>query len=109
MAPVKPRLAEVLARVQLVAPRVPVVTNVEAAPNADAARVVPLLLEQVSASVRWVETVEALKAAGVTRVVELGPGKVLCGLVKRIAKDMECFNVEDGASLDKTLAALGAA
>jgi len=88
---------------------VPVVTNVEAAPNADAARVVPLLLEQVSASVRWVETIEALKAAGVTRVVELGPGKVLCGLVKRIAKDMECFNVEDGASLDKTLAALGVA
>ncbi len=109
MAPVKPRLAEVLARVQLAAPRVPVVSNVEAAPNADAARVVPLLLEQVSASVRWVETIEALKAAGVTRVVELGPGKVLCGLVKRIAKDMECFNVEDGASLDKTLAALGAA
>lgn len=109
MAPVKPRLAEVLGRVQLHAPRVPVVTNVEAAPNSDGARVVPLLLEQVSASVRWVETVEALKAAGVTRVVELGPGKVLCGLVKRIAKDMECFNVEDGASLDKTLAALGAA
>jgi [acyl-carrier-protein] S-malonyltransferase len=109
MEPVKPRLAEVLGRVQLAAPRVPVVSNVEAAPNADAARVVPLLLEQVSASVRWVETVEALKAAGVTRVVELGPGKVLCGLVKRIAKDIECFNVEDGASLDKTLAALGAA
>jgi [acyl-carrier-protein] S-malonyltransferase len=109
MAPVKPRLAEVLSRVQLSAPRVPVVTNVEAAANSDAARVVPLLLEQVSASVRWVETIEALKAAGVTRVVELGPGKVLCGLVKRIAKDIECFNVEDGASLDKTLAALGVA
>jgi [acyl-carrier-protein] S-malonyltransferase len=109
MAPVKPRLAEVLSRVKVSAPAVPVVSNVEAAPNADPARVVPLLLEQVSASVRWVETVEALKAAGVTRVVELGPGKVLCGLVKRIAKDMECFNVEDGASLEKTLAALGAA
>ncbi len=80
MEPVKPRLAEVLARCTVSAPRIPVVTNVEAAPNADAARVVPLLLAQVSAPVRWVESVRALAAAGVTRVVELGPGKVLGGL-----------------------------
>ncbi len=89
--------------------QVPVITNVEAKPNTDPSRVVPLLLEQVSAPVRWIECVEAMKAAGVTRVVELGPGKVLCGLVKRIAKDIETFNVEDSASLEKTLAALGAA
>lgn len=109
MEPVKPRLAEVLGRVTVHELRVPVVTNVEAAPNSDPSRVVPLLLEQVTASVRWVECVEAMKAAGVTRVVELGPGKVLCGLVKRIAKDIETFNIEDSASLEKTLAALGAA
>jgi [acyl-carrier-protein] S-malonyltransferase len=109
MDPVKPRLAEVLGKVSVVAPRVPVVTNVEAKPNSDAGRVVPLLLEQVSAPVRWIECVEALKAQGVTRVVELGPGKVLAGLVKRISKDIETFNVEDAASLEKTLAALGAA
>jgi [acyl-carrier-protein] S-malonyltransferase len=108
MEPVKPRLAEVLARVKVSAPTVPVVTNVEAAPNSDAARVVPLLLEQVSSSVRWVETIQALQAQGVTRVVELGPGKVLNGLIKRITKDIESFNVEDSASLEKTLAALGA-
>ena len=107
MEPVKPRLAAVLGGVDVVAPSVPVVTNVEARPNADAARVVPLLLEQVSAPVRWIECVEALKAEGVTRVVELGPGKVLCGLVKRITKDIETFNVEDAASLEKVLAALG--
>jgi [acyl-carrier-protein] S-malonyltransferase len=107
MEPVKPRLAEVLARCNLSAPRVPVVTNVEAAPNADLARVVPLLLAQVSAPVRWVESVRALAAAGVTRVVELGPGKVLGGLVKRISKDVEVLNVEDPASLDKALAAAG--
>ncbi|MCE9672920.1 ACP S-malonyltransferase [Myxococcus stipitatus] len=107
MEPVKPRLAAVLGGVNVVAPAVPVVTNVEARPNADAARVVPLLLEQVSAPVRWIECVEALKAEGVTRVVELGPGKVLCGLVKRITKDIETFNVEDAASLEKVLAALG--
>ncbi|PTL82427.1 ACP S-malonyltransferase [Vitiosangium sp. GDMCC 1.1324] len=108
MEPVKPRLAEVLGKVKVSAPSVPVVTNVEAKPNSDAARVVPLLLEQVSSSVRWVETIQALQAAGVTRVVELGPGKVLNGLIKRITKDLELSNVEDSASLEKTLAALGA-
>jgi [acyl-carrier-protein] S-malonyltransferase len=107
MEPVKPRLAEVLARCTVSAPRIPVVTNVEAAPNADAARVVPLLLAQVTSPVRWVESVRALAAAGVTRVVELGPGKVLGGLVKRISKDIEVLNVEDPASLEKSLAADG--
>jgi [acyl-carrier-protein] S-malonyltransferase len=109
MDPVKPRLADVLGKVKVSVPRCPVVTNVEARPNSDPARVVLLLLEQVSAPVRWIECVEALKAEGVTRVVELGPGKVLAGLVKRISKDIETFNVEDAASLQKTLAALGAA
>ena len=107
MEPVKPRLAEVLARCRMSAPRIPVVSNVEASPNADAARIVPLLLLQVSAPVRWVESVRALAAAGVTRVVELGPGKVLGGLVKRISKDIEVLNVEDPASLEKSLAAAG--
>ncbi|HEX8821421.1 MAG TPA: ACP S-malonyltransferase [Archangium sp.] len=108
MDPVKPRLGEVLARVKVSAPSVPVVTNVEARPNADAARVVPLLLEQVSSPVRWIECVEALRAEGVTRIIELGPGKVLSGLTKRITKDIESFNVDDAASLEKALAALGA-
>jgi [acyl-carrier-protein] S-malonyltransferase len=107
MEPAKARLAEVLARSTVSAPRMPVVTNVEASPNADAARVVPLLLAQVSAPVRWVESVRALAAAGVTRVVELGPGKVLGGLVKRISKEIEVLNVEDPASLEKSLAAAG--
>ena len=107
MEPVKPRLAEVLARCTVSAPRIPVVSNVEAAPNAAAARVVPLLLAQVSAPVRWVESMRALAAAGVTRVVELGPGRVLGGLVKRISKDIEVLNVEDPASLEKSLAATG--
>jgi [acyl-carrier-protein] S-malonyltransferase len=108
MDPVKPRLSEVLGRVKVSAPSFPVVSNVEATPNADASRVVPLLIEQVSSPVRWIECVEALKAGGVTHIVELGPGKVLCGLVKRITKDIETFNVEDSATLEKALAALGA-
>ena len=101
MQPVVPRLDEVLSRVQLAAPNVPVVSNVEAAPNSDPSRIKGLLLEQVTASVRWVETVQCLEREGVTKVIELGPGKVLCGLVKRIAKGIEVVNVEDPASLEK--------
>lgn len=106
MSPVKPRLEAVLREVAIAAPRVPVVTNVEAKPNADAARIVPLLVEQVTSPVRWIECVQELVRQGATRMVEVGPGRVLSGLVKRIDKSVEVFNVEDPASLDKTLAAL---
>jgi [acyl-carrier-protein] S-malonyltransferase len=108
MTPVKARLEPVLRGVDWKAPAVPVVTNVEAKPNQDVARVVPLLVEQVTASVRWIECVEELVRQGVTRMVEIGPGKALNGMVKRIAPDVELFNVEDKASLEKTLAALKA-
>lgn len=107
MQPVVPRLSDVLTAFKN--PLVPVVSNVEAAPNGEGARVNELLLRQVTGSVRWVESVQAMEKAGVTRMIELGPGKVLCGLVKRISKSIECLNVEDPASLDKTLAALGSA
>jgi [acyl-carrier-protein] S-malonyltransferase len=101
MEPVVPRLREVLEGLRIQAPHVPVITNVEAAPNRDAARVVPLLLEQVCAPVRWVESMQQLQKLGVTQVVELGPGKVLSGLVKRSAPGLTSFNVEDVASLEK--------
>jgi [acyl-carrier-protein] S-malonyltransferase len=107
MEPVKPQLARVLAGCSVGMPRIPVVTNVEARPNAEAARVVPLLLAQVTAPVRWVESVQALVEAGVRRVVELGPGRVLGGLVRRIDRDVEVLNVEDVASLEKSLALVG--
>ncbi|MCC6333252.1 MAG: ACP S-malonyltransferase [Myxococcales bacterium] len=107
MQPVVPRLDEVLSRVAFKPPSCPVVTNVEAKPNADASRLKALLLQQVTGSVRWVESVQAMEQGGVKQVVELGPGKVLCGLVKRISKGIECVNVEDPASLDKALAAIG--
>lgn len=106
MSPVVPRLEAVLGAFEN--PVVPVVSNVEAAPNSDGARVKELLLKQVTGSVRWIESVQAMEKAGVTKVVELGPGKALCGMVKRISKGIETFNVEDPASLEKTLAALGA-
>lgn len=104
MSPVVPRLKAVLDGVVFKSPTVPVVTNVEATPNSNGARISELLLRQVTGSVRWIECVQALEKAGVTKVVELGPGKVLCGLVKRISKGIECVNVEDPASLEKALA-----
>jgi [acyl-carrier-protein] S-malonyltransferase len=106
MAPVKARLEPVLRAIPWKAPAVPVVTNVEAKPNADVGRIVPLLVEQVTAPVRWIECVEELVRQGVTRLVEVGPGKVLGGLARRIDKSVEVWNVEDRASLEKTLAAL---
>ncbi len=105
MQPVVSQLEAVLG--SFANPVVPVVSNVEAVANTDGAKIKALLLAQVTGSVRWVESVQAMEQAGVTRLVELGPGRVLCGLVKRISKSIECFNVEDAASLDKTLAALG--
>ena len=106
MQPVRQRLEAVLRQVAWRPLRVPVVSNVEARANGDAARVVPLLVEQVTAPVRWIECVEELVRQGATRLVEVGPGRVLSGLVKRIDKSVEVWNVEDPASLEKTLAAL---
>jgi [acyl-carrier-protein] S-malonyltransferase len=106
MAPVVPRLRIVLEAVRVHDMRVPVVSNVEAIANSDRARVVPLLLEQVTAAVRWVDCVRAMVAAGVTRMVELGPGRVLTGLVRSITREVEVLNVEDLASLEKALAAV---
>jgi [acyl-carrier-protein] S-malonyltransferase len=108
MEPVKARLEPVLRGIAWRAPLRPVVTNVEAKPNGDAARIVPLLVAQVTAPVRWIEIVEELARQGVTRVVEVGPGRVLSGLAKRIDRSIETLNVEDRASLEKTLAALRA-
>jgi [acyl-carrier-protein] S-malonyltransferase len=108
MAPVKARLEPVLRSLAWEQPAVAVVTNVEARANAETARIVPLLVEQVTAPVRWVESVRELARLGVGRVVEVGPGTVLGGLVRRIDKGIEVHSVSDPSSLDKTLAALGA-
>ncbi len=106
MEPVKARLEPVLRGIAWKEPACPVMTNVEAAPNADPARIVPLLVEQVTAPVRWIECVERLVREGVTRMVEVGPKTVLGGMVRRIDKSVELWNVEDRASLEKTLAAV---
>ncbi|MBL9037727.1 MAG: ACP S-malonyltransferase [Archangium sp.] len=103
MEPVVGRMNEALANVTVSPLKVQVVTNVEAAPNSDASKVKPLLLQQITGAVRWVETVHFLEQAGVTHVIELGPGKVLSGLVKRIAPSIRLSNVEDPQSLEQAL------
>jgi len=93
MAPAAEQLAAALAEVTVAAPRVPVVSNVEAAPNADAARIKDLLVRQVTAPVRWEESVQAIAQAGVTRALELGSGAVLRGLVKRVAETIDVTTI----------------
>jgi len=88
---------------------VPVVTNVEAKANRETSRIVPLLVEQVTAPVRWIECVEEMVRLGVTRMIEVGPGKVLTALVRRIehgGPPVEVWHVGDSASLEKALAGL---
>jgi [acyl-carrier-protein] S-malonyltransferase len=106
MAPVQPRLQQVLAGIQLSPPRAPVWANVTAAANADVARIPSLLVDQVVAPVRWTETIENLAKAGIDTLVELGNGKVLAGLAKRIDKSIKAYSVEDEASLKACVAAL---
>jgi [acyl-carrier-protein] S-malonyltransferase len=86
MKPAADQLAAALAGIAIAAPRVPVIHNVTAQPNQDPERIRALLIEQVTAAVRWEESVQAIAAMGVTRGYELGSGSVLRGLVKRIAE-----------------------
>ena len=95
MKPAADRLSTVLDALQLVGMRLPVVANVTAAPNADNGRVKPLLVTQVCAPVLWEQSVSEMINLGVTRFVEIGPGKVLCGLVKRISKEVETASIGD--------------
>jgi [acyl-carrier-protein] S-malonyltransferase len=104
MSPVQPRLAEVLGGIAFKPPTAPVIANATAEPNTDAGRIVELLLTQVTAAVRWVETVQRMALNGVDTMVEIGPGKVLSGLARRIDKSLRVYSVEDAAGLQALLA-----
>lgn len=108
MRPARERLAPDLAALPLEDARFPVVTNVSAAPEREADRFRATLEEQVTAPVRWVETVRRIAALGAATLVEVGPGKVLTGLAKRIAPELTLLNVEDPASIDTVAASLRA-
>jgi [acyl-carrier-protein] S-malonyltransferase len=100
MQPAADRLAAALDRVTIAAPRVPVVANVTAEPTVDPATIKRLLVEQVTAPVRWEESVQRLAALGVTRAYELGSGAVLKGLIKRIAETIEVTTIGEPHELE---------
>ena len=109
MAPAAEGLATALAGVVVRDPTIPVVRNVDGGVTRRAADVVPFLLRQVASPVRWTDCVRRLAAEGATTFVEVGPGRVLAGLVKRIVDDGRAVSIEDPAGLDKALATLAAA
>ena len=95
------RLAKELERIPVGDLKVPVVTNVEAEINNAKERVKPLLVTQVSSPVRWEESMNRMVREGIERVLEIGPGKVLSGLMRRINSKIETGNIEDIQSLKK--------
>ncbi len=101
MAPAAARMKTALAEVSTGALTFPVLANVEAKPNRDQARVAELLVKQVDSPVLWEQTVVAMAEAGVTRALEIGPGKVLAGLAKRIDKRITVLSVGDAEGVAK--------
>jgi len=106
MAPAADAMRDALAKVEKHNPVVPVVANVLAAPVSDADEIARLLVEQVTGQVRWRETVEWFAANNVTTLYELGSGKVLTGLARRIDKTVNGIAVNTPADIDTALAAL---
>jgi len=106
LRPAAERLAAKLADVPLKAPAIPVLHNVDVTERREPEAIRSALARQAASPVRWVETIEAFAARGVTHVVECGPGRVLTGLNKRIVRDLKSFALTDGADLDAAKAAL---
>ena len=106
MASAQPKLRSVLAEIPLHLPVVPVISNVTAAALATAGEISARLVEQVTSSVRWEESIRYLLGHGFTRFIELGPGTALSGFMKRIDKNAQILNVADVTSLEQTVKAL---
>ncbi|CAN7288470.1 ACP S-malonyltransferase [Variovorax paradoxus] len=102
MKPAAEALREKLATLTLAPPQIPVLNNIDVAVETDPARIRDALVRQAAGPVRWVESVQALKLRGVASIIECGPGKVLAGMVKRIAPELEAASVYDPATLADT-------
>jgi [acyl-carrier-protein] S-malonyltransferase len=109
MRPAADRLARELEGVAVADPAIPVVRNADAGVTRTAADVKPFLLRQVASPVRWTDCMRRLADEGASTFVEVGPGRVLSALVKRIVDGARGLAVEDVSGLDKALAALGPA
>ena len=108
MKPAAEALREKLSTITLAAPQIPVLNNIDVAVETDPARIRDALVRQAAGPVRWVESVQALKLRGVAAIIECGPGKVLAGMVKRIAPELEAASVYDPATLADTRQLLAA-
>jgi [acyl-carrier-protein] S-malonyltransferase len=108
MQPAEDRLAPELRGLAASDPRFPVIANVDAEPKRDARAAIEALVRQVSSPVRWEDVVKRLIAEGVTRFVELGPGAVLSGLIRKIDRTVTVMNVEDAEGLRAALDQLNA-
>ena len=106
LKPASDRLREYLANVTISAPAIPVINNVDVAVVSDPAAIKDALVRQAASPVRWVETIQKMKADGISRVVECGPGKVLAGLTKRIDGDIVGDAIFDPATLEAVLGQL---
>src|SRR5690606_21929156 len=106
MQPAADAMRAALAGVSVNAPVVPVVANVTVSPLTDPAEIVTRLVEQVTGRVRWRETVEWFAANGVTTLYEVGSGKVLSGLARRIDRNIATANIGTAADIEAALAAL---
>jgi [acyl-carrier-protein] S-malonyltransferase len=107
MQPAADAMAEALSMIEIKRPAVPVVANVIAAPISQPGEIMPALVQQVTGTVRWRECVLAMSAAGVTDFYEIGAGKVLSGLVKRIDKSLNATPVGTPAEIEAAMAAFG--
>jgi len=103
MRPAEERLAIDLEKLAFQNPRVPVVTNIDGIAKDSIAGARDALIRQVTGTVQWVKCMQTMIAAGIETFVEVGPGKVLCGLMRQIDRSKTCVNVEDEASLAQSL------
>jgi [acyl-carrier-protein] S-malonyltransferase len=108
MQPARDGLAPILLEIPFATAKMPVVVNVDAALVTDGAQLRDALIRQVTGAVRWTQSMQLLIAEGVTTFVEVGPGKVLSGLLRQIDRSQKCAQVEDPDSLEKLLAVLNA-
>jgi [acyl-carrier-protein] S-malonyltransferase len=106
MQPAAEAMAAALEEVTLKAPSVPLIANVLAAPVTDPAEIKRRLIEQVIGTVRWRECVATMAARGVSNVYEIGPGKVLCGLIRRIAPTLRASSLSTPQEIEAAAAAL---
>lgn len=109
MKPAQDRLEVDLTKLKMAKPAYPVACNVDAAFVTDDIRALQTLVRQVTGSVKWDQCMRLLIAQGVRTFIEVGPGKVLCGLMRQIDRTKTCLNVGDEASLQKTLESFGTA